>query len=63
MIMNKLIRSALICSLVVAGYGLLFHFYNVSPHDWKAVAMWMPLYIFPIWGLAGASWLSERRKE
>jgi len=61
--MNKLLRGALICSIVVAGYGLLFHFINVNPHDWGAVAMWLPVYISPIWGTAGISYLSERGKK
>jgi len=61
--MNKLIKGSLICSLVVIAYGLLFHFYNVTPNDWQAVALWMPLYISPIWGIAGYSYLSDRSKK
>ena len=61
--MNKIFKSALIASLIVAVYGLLFHFYNVNPHDWEAVAMWLPVYVSPIWGIAGYSYLSERGKE
>lgn len=60
--MNKTIKGALICSLVVATFGLLFHFYNVTPHDWGAVAMWLPIYISPVWGVAGYSYLTERGK-
>ena len=61
--MNKLLKGTLICSLVVITYGILFHYYNVAYHDWKAVALWLPIYISPIWGIAGVSWLSERSKE
>ena len=58
----KLLFGALICSLIVTIYGFLFHGYNVSPHDWAVVFMWMPVYISPIWVIAGFSWLSERGK-
>jgi len=61
--MNKLLKSTLIASLIVVTYGILFHFYNVNPHNWKAVAMWLPVYISPIWGAAGYSYLSERGKK
>jgi len=61
--MNKLFRGALICSAVVVGFGLLFHYLTVKPNDWGAVALWIPLYISPIWGIAGFSYLTERRKE
>ncbi len=56
-------RGALIASLIVVAYGLLFHNYHNIPHDWQAAVMWLPLYISPIWGLAGASWLSEREDK
>ncbi len=61
--MKTLFRGALICSLVVAGFGVLFHYYNVTPNDWAAVAMWIPIYISPIWGIAGWSHFSNRKKE
>ena len=51
--MNKVFREALICSLVVMTYGILFHYYTVTPNDWEAVVMWLPVYISPIWGIAG----------
>ncbi len=61
--MNKLFKGALISSLVILAFGVLFHYYNVTPNNWTAVAIWLPIYISPIWGIAGASWLSERSKE
>jgi hypothetical protein len=61
--MNKIFRNAMICSLTVALYGISFHYYNNNPHDWKAVLMWLPIYISPIWGIATASFLSERGKK
>ena len=60
--MNKLLKGALICSAVVVGYGLLFHHLNVTPHDWRAVAMWLPVYISPIWGIVGFSYLMEEKQ-
>jgi len=61
--MNKTIRGAFICSLVVVAFGSLFHYYNVSPQDWGAVALWLPVYVSPIWGVAGYSVFSERSKD
>jgi len=48
-------RGAIICSLIVMTYGLLFHYYLVTPHNWSLVFMWLPIYISPIWGVAGLS--------
>jgi len=61
--MNRTLKGALICSLVVVAFGILFHYYNVTPNDWKAVTLWLPVYISPIWAIAGISMLSERKKE
>ena len=61
--MNNLLKGAVITSLVVIIYGLLFHGLNVTPNDWQLAVMWLSLYIAPIWGLAGMSWLSERSKN
>jgi len=61
--MNKIFKGAFICSIVVVAFGILFHYYNVTPHNWKAVALWLPIYISPVWGVAGISWLSERGEE
>ncbi len=58
----KLSRGAIISSLVVSCGALLFHALTVTPHDWGAVFMWLPVYVSPIWIIAGASSLSERRK-
>lgn len=61
--MNKLLKGALISSIVIAVYGFSFHGVHVNPHDWGAVALWLPVYCSPILVLSGASYLSERGKE
>jgi len=61
--MNKKIVGPLICSFIVGGFAILFHLLNVTPNNWNAFFMWLPFYISPIWGVAGISWLSERRKK
>ena len=61
--MLKLRYQALICSLVVGAFAFAFHGLTVAPHDWSAVFMWLPLYISPVWGIAGVSYLTERGKE
>ena len=61
--MNKVFRSALIASLIVVTYGLMYHGSNVSPTNWAAAIMWLPLYISPLWAIAGASYYSERGKK
>lgn len=61
--MGKLLVGALVSSLVVVLFGLSWHGLRVSPNDWQAVVMWLPLYVAPIWGFAGASYLSERGKK
>lgn len=60
---NHPFKMALICSVVIGSYCFLFHGIKVLPHDWGAVAMWIPVYISPLWAVAGASSLSERRKK
>jgi len=59
----KILTQALICSLVVGAFAFIFHGYTVSPNNFGAVCLWLPLYISPIWGVAGISHLSERRKD
>jgi len=59
--MEDIFKSAIIVSLVIATYAVCFHAITVNPNDWNAVALWLPVYISPIWGIAGASWYSERR--
>jgi len=61
--MNKIFRSALVVSFIVGAYAIGFHSYHNIPNDWGAFLLWIPLYISPIWALAGASYLSERGEE
>jgi hypothetical protein len=61
--MNKVFKHALIASLIVVTYGLCWHSLKVTPNDFQSAIMWLPLYISPIWGIAGASYFSERRKK
>ena len=61
--MNKLFKGALISSSIVISFATFFHYYNVNPNDWEAFFMWLPIYISPIWSIAGASYLSERRNK
>ena len=61
--MNKIIKGALISSIIVVGFGISFHGLAVTPHDWSAVALWLPIYISPLWGIAGVSYLTERSKN
>ena len=61
--MEKVLRSALICSLVVGAYAIAFHGINVIPNNWGSVFMWLPIYVSPIWGIAGVSYLTERGKD
>ncbi|GBE19307.1 hypothetical protein BMS3Abin17_00030 [archaeon BMS3Abin17] len=61
--MNKLFKGALVSSLIVLSFATFWNYYNVSPNDWSALFMWLPVYISPIWSIAGASYLSERRKN
>ena len=59
-IKKNLLIAPGIASLIVITFGILFHYYNVFPHDWNAVALWLSIYISPIWGAFGISYLSER---
>jgi hypothetical protein len=59
----NIFMGALIGSLIIAACAVSFHAFNVAPHNWSAVIMWLPVYVFPIWGIAGASYLSERGKK
>ena len=61
--MNKVFKHAFIASLIVAVYGLSYHSLKVTPQDFHAAVLWLPLYISPIWGLASASYFDERRKK
>ena len=54
-------KSAGVVSIIIGAYAIFFHAINVSPNNWNAMAIWLPIYISPIWGIAGASWYSERR--
>ena len=56
-------KGALICSLVVIAFGLLYHGIKVNPYNWVLVALWLPVYISPLWVGASVSYLSERRKK
>ncbi len=56
-------RGAIITSVVVVLFGMMFHYYNVTPHDWGAVALWLPVYISPIWAISGFSWFTQRKDK
>jgi len=56
-------KGALICSLVVVAYGLIYHGIKVTPNNWGLVALWLPVYISPFWAGACVSYRSERRKN
>ena len=61
--MKKIFKGALNSSLVVTVFGLMFHYQTANPHDWAAVAFWLPIYLLPIWVIALGSYLSERKKN
>lgn len=61
--MEEVFKHAFIASLVVVIFSLLFHNFIVSPNDFKAVFLWLPLYLSPIWGISSISYLSERGKK
>jgi len=57
-------KGALICSIVVVAFGLIYHARTVIPNNFPLVILWLPVYISPLWGIAGISYLSEKgRKE
>jgi len=59
----KPFKGALISSaFVFIGAVLLFTIEHQVP-EWDKFFMWIPLYISPLWGMAGLSWYSERRSD
>ncbi len=56
-------RGALIVSIIVIIYGLLWHTFQETTKNYGLVIMWLPVYIAPLWIVAGISWLSERKKN
>lgn len=56
-------KGSLIVSIIIIIFGALIHYTSVKPNNWGAFLLWIPVYISPMWALAGASWVSERGKE
>lgn len=46
--MNKYIPPSIV-TVIVIGYGLLFHYYHANLHNWNLAIVWSLVYTLPIW--------------
>lgn len=58
--MKSIYKGALITTLAVATYAYALHAGTVSPTNFLAVTKWLPLYISPIWIIAGGVEVSNK---
>jgi len=53
-----------ILCIFITFVAILFHFFNVRPHDWEGMIMWLPV----LWGLVfavpvGGFWFDKIRRR
>jgi hypothetical protein len=61
--MNKLIKEATISSIIVFLGGLMIYYLNIKGKNFQDFITWIPLFILPIWIIAGLEKIINKRKE